>query len=157
MDFIHVERAKAMLSGRWIYGYIDRHPYNTCYIGDVKVNNKTSGKYTGVRDDTPWEKLTETQQKEFVEMVNKYAWFQISIHIAKQYWNGIPIFEGDIIDGMWCTGVTHNYVVGKKFDMWGLYDKVDTKMANFLAFDQLPFSAFKVIGNIYDNPELMEG
>ena len=129
------------------------YPKLLIIIEDIK-SVCDSGKYTGVRDDTPWEKLTETQQKEFVEMVNKYAWFQISIHIAKQYWNGIPIFEGDIIDGM-CTGVTHNYVVGKKFDMWGIYDKLDTKMANFIAFDQLPFSAFKVIGNIYDNPELM--
>ena len=69
MDFVHVERAKAMLSGRWIYGGVNRYPYNTCYIGDVKVNNKTSGKYTGVRDDTPWEKLTEAQQKEFGQLL----------------------------------------------------------------------------------------
>ena len=69
MDFVHVERAKAMLSGRWIYGCVNRYPYNTCYIDDVTVNGKTAGKYTGVRDDTPWEKLTEAQQKEFVEML----------------------------------------------------------------------------------------
>lgn len=108
-----------------------------------------------MRDKTIWEALSESQKHDFIWAANEYGHLNINMEIAELYWNGIPIFEGDIIDGMWCTGVAHNYVVGKKFDMWGLYDKVDTKMANFIAFDQLPFSAFKVVGNIYDNPELM--
>lgn len=156
MNCVHVERAKAMLSGRWIYGYVDRHPYNTCYIGDVKVNGKTAGKYTGLRDNTIWEVLSDSQKHDFIWAANEYGHLNINMAIAELYWKGIPIFEGDILDGC-CTGAYHKYVVGKKFDMWGIYDKVDTKMANFIAFDQLPFATFKVLGNIYDNPELIEG
>ena len=153
--YIHVERAKTMLTNRWIYGYVDRHPYNTCLIGDVNVNGKTVGKYTGIRDNTAWDELTESQKREFVHILFDYSDCKhVAINTAHEYWKGHAIFEGDIIDGR-CIGADHHYVVGRKFDMWGLYDGTNPKMSNFIAFDQLPFATFKVIGNIYDNPELM--
>jgi hypothetical protein len=156
-SMVHVQRAKSKLSNKWVYGYVDKYDRNVCYVNDILVNSKTIGCYTGIRDNTSWDELSEQQKEEFVEIVHQYGNIaDINMFNAPLYWNGIPLFEGDIIDGKYLAE-KQNYIVGKKWDMWGIYNKVDTKMSDFIAFDQLPFTKFKVIGNIYENPELMVG
>lgn len=120
--------------GKWLYGYFVKGNYNTGFgiiedhidTGLQYVKEETVGQYTG---------LTA---------------------------NGKKIFEGDIgiyknTDGakiggkpIICTGKviynekTLSYAVNGKDDMGCKY------------FDYFPIKDFEVIGNIHDNPELLE-
>ena len=127
-------RGKAEIGGNWVYGDVIHRLYGTSIgvvesdgLHELDVDEETVGQYTGLQDK-----------------------------------NGTKIFEGDIIrdDSANCVGVI-------KFGKYGIYDDYgfyvdwgeEPVPAAYLRND-LPlwveYRAAVVIGNIYDNPELLE-
>lgn len=71
--------------------------------------------------------------------------------------NGKKIFEGDIIDTpdrlvkvVWFTG-------NSQFDLHFIRYKDDVTTTNFKGIYMRDLKEYEVIGNIHDNPELLEG
>lgn len=94
MIFENLQRAKAMLSNRWIYGKVEKYEPGTYMIGDVNVRKETISSFTGYCDNTPWSALSNDYKQEFVNMVNAVLVdTMVTIETAEKYWKGMPIFE----------------------------------------------------------------
>lgn len=132
-----------------VYGYQDREQSS---INKFVVYTDTVGQSTGLRDRTEWNELTEDEQK---------LW--LKNHIAGQ-WVGRLIFEGDVVEGMAYSSVWRGVIVwideiagfGVRYQKrseptaWG-----NASILKRLRMHRDQFAA-KVIGNIYDNPELLD-
>lgn len=69
--------------------------------------------------------------------------------------NGNKIFEGDIVTGLFLFGLSVNAVVTFQDGAFGLeWYRGDIKTFN--AFTSICNVEYEVIGNIHDNPELLE-
>ena len=107
--------------------------------------------YTGLHDSTKWEQLTTTEQKRWLDLGK-----------SKEQWNGKEIYEGDIIrkgnddidivmfgnigydgdrNGLTGFGLKSDYEEKENFFELQYYDEPD---------------GYEVIGNIYENPELLK-
>ena len=125
-------RGKRVDNGEWVYGWL-------CRVGDkyanivekdtevlCSVSTKTIGQYTGLTDK-----------------------------------NGKKIFEGDIIKIVPDYDYSDDYSISKVYSYNGVFcvdyhgDDFDSTALGFLE-DYLPDGDFEVIGNIHDNPELLE-
>ena len=122
---------------KWVYGDLTISPYGTPYIGGIaigwsSVKKETIGQYTGMKDC-----------------------------------NGTEIYESDIVTANYCGGYDgYGYFYDRPFVVrWS--DKLSCFYLND-RFDEMSFEKMfemydgpgcirKVIGNIYENPELMGG
>jgi uncharacterized phage protein (TIGR01671 family) len=69
--------------------------------------------------------------------------------------DGKRIFEGDIVTGLFLLGLSINSVVRFKDGTFGLeWHRGDIK--TFDGFTNICNVKYKVIGNVYDNPELLQ-
>lgn len=85
----------------------------------------------------------------FVEVIPE----TISQYTGLKDKNGNKIFEGDIVERLW-LGEKHIYRIYYDNDIASFIGK-DIYGLNFTTFDY-DACEFEVIGNIYDNPELLE-
>lgn len=136
-------RGKSIMRGDWVYGYLNQHRGNIrydcdcepiadgCYyINDwqAKIDNGMYGQDYKVDPDTVGQ---------FTGLTDR---------------NGVKIFEGDIVR----YGDTIHRVVFEQRNGTAYFGLV------YSAYETLPFGHYQdlkqieVIGNIYDNPELLE-
>ena len=70
--------------------------------------------------------------------------------------NGKKIFEGDIVD-CWSEGVNAKGTVQQRRDgLWIIYPAWQKKIMWGLCPDEYSKTTVEVVGNVYDNPELLE-
>ena len=128
----------------------DYHEYE-----ERQVIPNTVGQYTGLHDATKWENLTEKEQQEFLR-----------IH-KKEDWNGKRIFEGDILHiakiadalgGYYLPPLDYHVNVVVKWDLCAWMWETLCEDKRYISFpDAWCHYECEVIGNIYDNPELLKG
>lgn len=132
-----------------IYGYKDGDQSS---IDKFVVHTDTVGQSTGLTDKTRWDELTEEERK-----------FWLRKHTAEE-WTGKLIFEGDIVQGVAYSEVWRGVIVWiDEISGFGIRyrkrnDPTAWENASILKRLQLCKDQFaaKVIGNIYDNPELLD-
>ena len=129
-----------------------------CLGNCVEVDPETVGQFTGLYDSTTWEELTPEEQDYFLHQPD--GWENM-----EDVWHGKPIYAGDIIsyispDDLHCVGVVR----------FGNYGNLSLDTGFFVEWFK-PFAASwmrqdirfwtiaretRIIGNIHDNPELLE-
>lgn len=125
-------RGKRLDTREWIYGYF--------FLADRKTMIQTESFYTDVLPKTVGQ---------FTGLYDK---------------NGKRIFEGDVVEYQFAdeyptyTGIVKFgvHVIKDSFKVFGFYLKV----IQHDYYDNIPLDddgCFKVIGNIFDNPDLLEG
>ena len=167
-----VNMAGEKLPGIWVYGGIfpGTGDYSVIY-GDTDMNlsavtvekhivwSDTVGQFTDRFDATKWEDLSQEEQEAFLHQPD--GWENVP-----ELWHGRMIFEGDIIsyldpDGVLQIGVIEFGQHGSGgvlnigfFVKWwkGQYPEILRQDLGFWASCR----EVRVIGNIHDNPELLE-
>jgi len=125
---------------------------------DVKIFAEVM-QYIGLNDNTKFNDLTREEQIAFMRE-NKYSTAQE----AKKHWKGKEIYEGDVLQGDVCTSPPSHYkkeieVVEYDVDEGGYLPFVHTH--DRCTYDicggcKFPTNNIKIIGNIYENPELIK-
>ena len=150
--------------------YSQRICWDDC---NIPVKNSTLGQYTGLKDNTKWEQLTEKEKKDFYELHKS----EFDIDDVKNLWNGKEIYEGDIIKysypigyslceikfGIYDNGELHEDYEGGNgwyFEEHKFYYGRKTRGVNIYSLEtgHYPLNTYEceVIGNIYNNPELLK-
>jgi hypothetical protein len=114
---------------------------------------------TGLKDDTEWDDLTEPEKRSYFNKYYEDSHRIIKLNLRDLYvygtetpdwWAGKLVYEGDIISsaGMYVVEYdeTSARFLSKSLDKCNRY-------YDFPCFHP----TYKVIGNVYDNPELLEG
>lgn len=124
-------RGKRTDNGEWVYGYVD-----TAFT--IDENRKVKSRYFTAVDCLGWSSQVIVSD----ETIGQYTGLTDK--------NGVKIFEGDIVRAV--TQSTKIYIEAVTFKNGAFWYK------NWSWFKfQFKFENVEVIGNIYDNPELLEG
>jgi hypothetical protein len=107
-------------------------------------NLETKFMYKNIEDGV----VAKNQKDEFVLGISFGAICRDANSIVMQFTgltdtNGIEIYEGDILDNKW--------VISFKNGMFGIFNE-----NTYMGFNSYMSQFRKVIGNIYENPELMQ-
>ena len=126
-------RGKTIVTGRWIEGLLWKKKYDS---------NKIFISYFPDKDDNEDALVVDP------ETVCQYT--GVMDKAEKK------IFEGDVVEGLFLFGMSINAVATFKDGSFGL-KWYRGSIEEFSAFSCFHNVTFEVIGNIFDNPELMEG
>lgn len=155
-------RGKRLEDGEWIYGY----PFADTADCSLKKAGKCVCKHDG----------TEAYIVKWDDVYHEYNEFDVDHETVGQYTglkdkNGTRIFEGDIIHVVTVDCSMDRYAVVKYGEfMDANYSSDDPYLGWYVEFDGIQLSVLsgkqtyrcsvsdtaEVVGNIYDNPELME-
>ena len=150
-------RGKRVNTGEWVFGCLTQLQQDQVAIYDnrpcasslqlwqyiqfhtYEVIPETVGQFTGLYDNTKWEQLSEYE---------KTAWLSIKGNTKENY-PGRKIFEGDILikEG----NPTYKYTVEWKSASFQMFSK------HYGFWHLSDYTEMVVIGNIYDNKELLNG
>jgi len=139
-------RGKRVDNGEWVYGY----PIIVSYKAWIKDINDTTTNPRRLGQNSADFRCVEVEK----ETVGQYTGLKDK--------NGVEIYEGDIVTACWYDYEEPNH------DMTGIVEFTEGWMSYWIAdYDKKEFSelngqgyyhwTIEVIGNIYDNPELVEG
>ncbi len=136
-------RGKRTDNGEWIYGYVNQHRGESildCMCEQINSDDFYIYDYAAKIDTGIYGLL----YKIIPETVGQYTG-----HTDK---NGVRIFEGDIV-----SFVKYNDLIYKVVYEPCRYELVNNKGINCFILNICKSKDIEVIGNIHDNPELMEG
>lgn len=142
-------------NGDWVFGLLtDPLNYagfaemtNTNRVQGIEVDSNTVGQFTGFYDSTKWEDLTPEEQQTFLNQPD--GWKN-----TPDLWHGQPIFDGDILEFANKDGSVARYEV-KWGDVMGAWLAKWTEGAGGINIG-IACELMVVVGNIHDNPELLE-
>lgn len=142
-------RGKRVDNGEWVYGYYVKDIHGHIIFGEPKedtpievnrVDPKTVGQYTGMKDNTIWSNLT---------MKEKDKWQKNN---GINSWKGEEIYEGDITIEK-CEDYEFIRKVVWYEDRFVFESIKKTTMRVGIATQ---YTEVEVIGNIHENPELLK-
>ena len=130
-------RGKEKPNGEWVEGFLVDAQHIGNWVEAHPVDPETVGQFTGFYDSTKWEDLTPEEQQAFLHQPDLWE-------NTPDTWPGKRIFEGDILE--WDARE------------WGSeFREVAEWNYSLLAARKHDWHEWcKVIGNIHDNPELLE-
>lgn len=133
---------RAKCSGKWRYGsyvHFDKKPINDCCNSKYKDFIVTNGVYG--EHYYPITDLSSLGQYTGLKDKNR-----------KKIFEGDILYQGAKMLGVVCISARYGISIQKKSSTWSLINFVlDSD------FDTSVLSDVEVVGNIYDNPELMKG
>lgn len=140
---IHVSRENKHLNGTWVYGYLcnKRHINSPELEGDMLVDQETIGQYTGLKDKNG-KKIFEGDIVKLILQDGEIRYFRVSIKSVTRKVLCHPDFD-DEVSKVEITGVVFEWNGYELFPCVDTYGVPDYKM-------------MEVIGNVFDNPELIE-
>lgn len=97
------------------------------------------------------------------EFIKRYNWCMDDFDNSQKYMqytglkdkNGREIYEGDIVASQFSSAIWHNSVVGFRDGAFGI--EFDFPTEGFVLLSRSNLKTLEVIGNIYENPELLKG
>lgn len=151
-------RAWDAIDGGWVDESWMRENAEEVLFGWLGLDNKfgipkeiSVMQSTGLHDATPWEKTTPEQRQ----------------GCTKETWNGVEIYEGDIVAGLWydkdsAWAERYNFAVVKYGPDRALYVPfprffLEGLGAGILDWRDMGPSYMEVIGNIWENKDLLHG
>lgn len=137
-------RGKQRISGEWITGFLVDGQHIGCWLESDPVRPESVGQFTGLFDSTKWGELTPDEQNAFLHQPD--GWEN-----TPDVWHGKPIFEGDIVQAHFRNNHSKQTFRVIFEDGMFLFDNFCVKVPKYDIYST------KVIGNIHDNPELLEG
>ena len=101
--------------------------------------------YTGLKDNTKWESLSEKEQLDFIEKCGLSKSLN-RFERAKRLWGGKEIYESDLVS-CWKDGIEEN-----KFVLEVVYAEngFKLKLVDDVYEDFDRYDVIEVVGNIYD-------
>lgn len=121
--------------------YVDYQGYMLEIMGNIWENNLPHKiipmECTGVYDNTEWKELDD---------IERMAWFRTG-RTGEEY-KGRVIYEGDIIEGYKYDALAGGFIKTTK-----IVESDNIGGFNFSIWD---IGTLKILGNIYQNPELIE-
>lgn len=149
MDRETLYRGKRTDNGEWVYGsHLFDEVTGKHYI---VLNRNITENYTAISSDGEFKRLHCTGIEVIPETVGQYT--------GKTAKNGKKIFEEDIITNYinWLGGRVNGVVrYESKTASWACDFILDNKKESGFLADWVYGNGAKVIGNVYDNPELLE-
>ena len=137
-------RGKSVNTSEWVEGYLvitTIEPVDDTPIKHYHIENMTIGAFPNEFQSGLSETVNPETVGQFTGLTDK---------------NGKKIFEGDIVD-CWSEGVNAQGTVQQRKDgLWIIYPAWQKQIMWGLCPDEYGNTTVKVIGNIHDNPELME-
>lgn len=138
-------RAKRTDNGEWVYGFyspriwfptLERTPNIKTFTGsDVEIEINTLGQYTGLKDKND----TKVFENDIIRMHYFFENYDpLSLGAFEDEAEIIGVVKCDLIDGF--------YV-----------ETVDDHSRCYLQWIEEPTEELEVLGNMYDNPEWLEG
>lgn len=120
---------------------------------NIEVEKETVCQYTGLNDSTTWDELSENEKGKFLSEWNHKE----NRQNIKEDWNGRKIFENDIVSAPFLNKFRQyeNEVGVVKWGK-GIFSFLHVKEEygrHILGY----VSNIRVIGNIFDNAELLKG
>jgi hypothetical protein len=102
------------------------------------VDKKTLGQYTGIKDNTPWEKASQEEQRRWLK------------HHTQEQWKGREIYEGDVI-----KGILVQYLEKREEICEVKYDDIAllTPFHEVIGYDGelwIEEASYEIVGNIHD-------
>lgn len=136
-------RGKDKISGEWISGFLVSEEHIGNWVQCNPIIPETVGQFTGLYDSTKWEALTDAEKLDFYKQhyIGEDGMSVRFQHIddVKHLWKGKKIFEGDILSSS-----------------WGYKGEVEFDAIMYAKLECLFNEDCEVVGNIHDNPELLE-
>ncbi len=119
------------------------------YLKSIAQKDWIFMQYTGLKDNTKWKDLTEEERSKWTRDGN-----------MPSEWNGKEIYEGDWIKFNLLKGDDNepeykNEVGGIMVENLGTVTVGNVKYGTFWKWEFVDKDSIEVIGNIYENPELL--